>query len=111
MSLYYILLSLYDSAQRVEPHGLVAEQPFDITAPAHLLCWHTMKSGGVYEGYSVAQGEGYVEFVGGKQDALSFVMGQPGEQRTEFVTVGHVEERGRLVQQDDGCGLCQCAAP
>ena len=45
--------------------------------------------------------------MGRKQDTFPFVVCQLCQQRTQFIAVGHIEERGGFVEQNNRCILRQ----
>ena len=97
-----LLLADFDrAALRVEGDERIAEQPFDVAAARHIRGRKVAQHGWVDQGDRVAERKGDVQFVRREEDALAVVVCQPSQQRAEFVTVRQVEERGRLVEQDD----------
>lgn len=97
-----LLLADFDrAALRVEGDERIAEQPLDVAAARHIRGREVAQHGWVDQGDRVAERKGDVQFVCREEDALAVVVCQLSQQRAEFVTVRQVEERGRLVEQDD----------
>ena len=69
-----------------------------MSARYHLICGETIQLWVVNQHDRVAERQGNVQVVCGKQDTLSFLLRQLPEKQTEFVAVGQVEKRGGFVQ-------------
>ena len=51
----------------IERHGIITEQPFDATAPAHLFGRQARQAGRVDKGYRIGERQGDIQLVSGKR--------------------------------------------
>ena len=106
-SLTTLLTKAYGACGWVEAHKIAIKESLDTSRLNHRLGIEVDKLWRIDKCNSICQREGDIELVGREDYALILVVCKLCKQTAELISIGQVEERGRLIEKYHGRILSQ----